>query len=101
MSHSLERRSSGAAGSAVSRSGTRAMQREVDEALVLAARVEGTAYLTSLALTHVGNLSNLESQISSASLAADATHKDQVARRAAMLVDNFAITAASEIARRG
>ncbi len=77
------------------------MQREVDEALVAAARVEGTAYLTHVALTHVGQLSALEAQISMAAPAADPIQKELVARRAAMLVDNFAITAASEIARRG
>ena len=85
----------------VSRVGAKAVQHEVEDALVAATKVEGTAYLSHLALSHVDNLSNLESQIGAAALAADPIQKEQVARRAAMLVDNFAITAASEIAKRG
>ena len=85
----------------VSRQGVRAVRAEVEEALVAATRLEGTAYLTHLALSHVGLLSTMESQIITSTPAADPIHKEQVARRVSMLVDNYTATAAAEIARRG
>lgn len=85
----------------VSREGMRRVREEAEEAVAAATRVEGTAYLTHMAMTHLATLSTMESTITESVPASDPIQKDQVARRTSLLVDNYTATVASEIAKRG
>ena len=85
----------------VSRAGVKKVQTEVEDALVQATSIEGTAYLTHLGMNHLGMLSTMEAQVVHHTPGADPVHKAKIAQRASLLVDNYTATVATEIARRG
>ncbi len=84
---------------------SRAMAREVEEAahrgVVRAARVQGAAYATHVALTQVGFLSAEEGRLAEMIPAADPIHRERVAARLRILVENYTAVAAAEIAGLG
>ncbi|CAN5409238.1 hypothetical protein BH24ACT7_BH24ACT7_06170 [soil metagenome] len=108
MSNELARRVSDTVGLAVSAASGRlprpvvqAVDGAAHRGLVAAARTQAAAYVTHVAVNQVVSLSREEALLVATVPADDPIQREQVAARLRVMVDNFTVVAAAEIARLG
>ncbi len=90
-----------AGGSRVPRAVVKAVEGAAHRGLASAAKVQAAGYVTHVAVSQVASLSREEALLIETVPAADPVHKERVASRLRLMVDNYTGVAADEIARLG